>query len=200
MKLFYANTSPYARKARIVVMEKGLQDQVEAIFQNPFEDSPDLKLANPLGKVPTMLNAEGIALYDSRVICRYLNSLTEFPDLYPDGPNQWAVRTGEALCDGMLDALFALVMERRRPQEQQSDMWTERWTTATFKACDEAQRTLNVFEGSLTIAQIALGCALGYADFRTPDLEWRSGRDQLAAWYEDFQQRPSMSATDPANT
>lgn len=181
----------------MTIMEKGLASQIELIFQNPFEESPDLKAANPLSKVPTLITEDGTAIYDSRIICRYLNSLSPRSNLYPKDSKQWAVQTGEALCDGMLDALFDLVMERRRSDQQQSELWMGRWTAAFFNACEEAERTLETFEGDLTIAQIALGAALGYACFRTPDLDWRHGNDRLAKWYGRFEQRASMLATDP---
>ena len=114
MKLFFANTSPYARKTRVVLIEKGLENRMEAVFQNPFEDSPELTATNPLKRVPALVTDEGAAIFDSPVICAFLNDLGKGPDLIPEGASRWSVLTGEAMTDGILDAAFAIVMERRR--------------------------------------------------------------------------------------
>lgn len=197
MKLYYAETSPYARKVRVTILEKGLQDQVALAHANPFEETAALTAINPLGKVPALALADGASLYDSRVVCRYLNSLAPAPELYPGGADGWRVARTEAMADGMLDALFALVMERRRPEAQQSPIWAARWMSAFFRACDEALNAPPAPTGPVTMAHIGLGAALGYADFRTPDLDWRDGRPALADWSAAFAERPSMQATRP---
>ncbi|WP_269584796.1 glutathione S-transferase N-terminal domain-containing protein [Roseibium sp. Sym1] len=198
MTLYFANTSPYARKARMVVLEKGLEASVEMVFQNPFEDSPALKSANPLGKVPALVTGEGTAIYDSPVICAYLDSLPGERQLIPEGTTRWKVLTAEALADGILDAAFAIVMERRRDATQQSPMWLDRWQAGILRPAAVIEADLTAFEGPLSLAQIALGAALGYLDFRLPDIDWRPGHPQLAAWFETFSERPAMRATDPA--
>lgn len=200
MKLYFANTSPYARKARMVILEKDLSGRVETIFQNPFEDSPDLKKANPLGKVPALVTDEGTTIFDSPVICAFLDSLAPKPPLIPADEARWSVLTGEALADGLLDSAFAIVMERRRPGEQQSEMWLERWESGIQRTIAAVDADLTSFVGDLTLAQIALGAALGYLDFRLPDIDWRSFNPAVAAWYVNFASRPSMKATDPANS
>ena len=197
MQLYYADTSPYARKVRMVILEKELKDGVELVFANPFEDNPALKAANPLGKVPTLVTGDGQALFDSSVICAYLDEVGQGPRLYPQGEAVWEVRRAEALCDGMLDALFALVMEGRRPQEQRSRMWQDRWREAFLRSTNVANDDLAVFEGELSIAHLALGAVLGYADFRLPEIDWRHGRPALAGWYDTFSDRDVMKATDP---
>lgn len=197
MKLYFANTSPYARKARMVVHEKGLGARVEEVFQNPFEESPELVAANPLKRVPALLTDEGRAIFDSPVICAYLDALSADVPLIPAGDARWPVLTGEAMTDGILDAAFAIVMERRRPEAQQSPMWFERWQGGIDRALDVIEADLAPFEGPVSIAQIGLGCALGYIDFRLADLTWRPGRSRLAEWYEGFAARPSMIATEP---
>ncbi|WP_428686766.1 glutathione S-transferase N-terminal domain-containing protein [Roseibium sp.] len=199
MKLYFANTSPYARKARMVIHEKDLEPQVECIFRNPFEESPDLKQANPLGKVPALITAEGQAVFDSPVICAFLDALTPEPRLIPDDGTRWHVLTAEALADGILDAAFAIVMERRRPEEQQSPMWLERWETAILRTVSALEADLSAFTGNLNLAQIALGAALGYLDFRLPDIDWRTGDPKVSAWFAEFAERPAMKATDPAS-
>lgn len=200
MKLYYANTSPYARKARVTIIEKGLDDRIETIFQNPFEDSADLVAANPLKRVPALVDDTGIAIFDSPVICAYLDTFGEGAKLIPEGNNRWATLTGEAMADGILDAAFAIVMERRRPEEQQSEMWFGRWESAISRTLDAIEADLSSFEGEISLAQIALGCALGYLDFRLPDLEWRPGRTRLKFWFKENEKRPSMQATVPPSS
>jgi glutathione S-transferase len=199
MKLYFANTSPYARKARMVILEKELVDLVETVFQNPFEDSPDLKKANPLGKVPALVTDDGNTVFDSPVICAYLDSLSPEIRLIPADEARWNVLTAEALADGILDAAFSIVMECRRPEEQQSSMWLERWQTGIQRTISAVDADLTPFVGDLTLAQIALGAALGYLDFRLPDIDWRASNPAISAWFANFTTRPAMKATDPAN-
>lgn len=197
MKLYFANTSPYARKARVVLSEKGLEDRVDAVFQNPFEDSPELTAANPLKRVPALLTDEGRAIFDSPVICAFLDDIGDGPSLIPGDASRWSVLTGEAMTDGILDAAFAIVMERRRDEPQRSEMWLGRWSDAIDRTLDTVEQNLSPFKGDITLTQIGLGCALGYLDFRLPDLAWRPNRPSLEAWYEAFAQRPSMQSTVP---
>ncbi len=198
MKLYVANTSPYARKARMVVIEKGLEDRVELISRNPYDESPDLKAANPLGKVPALVTDDGAAIFDSPVICAYLDGLSDESPLIPASADRWRVLTAEALTDGILDAAYNTVMERRRPEEERSEMWQERWASAIFRSVDAVEADLEGFQGPLSLAQIGLGAALGYLDFRLPDLAWREAHPRSAEWFAAFTQRPSMQQTDPA--
>lgn len=197
MQLFFANTSPYARKIRMVVIEKGLEDRVDQIFQNPFEDSPALKAANPLSKVPCLIADDGQAVFDSPVIGAYLDSLIPTVPLFPAGRSKWSELAREALADGVTDAAFAIVMERRRPAQEQSATWLSRWETAIFRALDQVDRTISSFDGSISMGKIALGVALGYLDFRLPDIDWRSGRADLNAWFASFSGRQSFIETAP---
>ena len=200
MKLYYANTSPYARKVRMTVIEKGLQDRVEQVFANPFEENAELKSANPLGRIPALVTDDGQVIFDSPVICAYLDSQPADVRLIPDGPERWQVLTNEALTDGILDAAFAVVMERRRDEKQQSTMWQERWTAAIFRSIEAIENDISRFEGDLTIAHIGLGAALGYLQFRLPDLNWQKNCPNTSAWFETFSHRPSMTETDPELT
>ncbi len=195
MKLFYSPASPYSRKVRIVASEKGLP--VENILASPYEENPDLVAANPLGAVPTFLTDDGTALYDSRVICTYLDSLNSAPKLYPDDSTRWTILRSEALTDGILDAAFLMVMESRRPEVEQSSYWTDRRIAAITRSLNAIENDFRPFEGNLTIAQIGLASALGYLDFRLPQIKWREGRDKSAAWYEELSKRPSMIESDP---
>lgn len=197
MKLYYANTSPYARKVRITLRELDLLDRVEEIFQNPFEESPDLLAANPLKKVPCLVTGAGEAIFDSPVICAYLASLASRPALQADGAARWRVRTGEALADGILDAAFAIVMEGRRPEAQRSESWMERWRAGIARAIGAVDSATFPLGPEVNAAQIALGAALGYLDFRLPELDWRAGHGELERWYAGFAARPAMQQTQP---
>lgn len=147
--------------------------------------------------MPALIDDYSKALYDSPVICAFLDTLSPSPQLVPEGSARWQILTAEALADGILDAAFAIVMEQRRPNEQQSPMWLDRWETAIERSLSAVEADLSAFAGELTLAQIALGAALGYLDFRLPDIDWRTDNPAITAWFGAFSERPSMLATDP---
>ena len=198
MQLFYSKTSPYSRKVRLVIQEKGLADKVKAFPCNPFDEVPALKAANPLGKVPTLITDNDFAIYDSPVICAYLDSLTPENRLIPEsGMARWQVLRWEALADGMLDAAYNVVMERRRPPGEQSAQWIQRWETDIAHAIQQADRDMGDLPEVITLAQLALGAALGYLDFRLPEFAWRDGKTVINRWYDAFAMRPSMTQIRP---
>lgn len=198
MKLYYSNTSPYSRKVRLVIIEKGLNENIEQIPCNPFSDPVDLHEANPLGKIPTLITDEGTALYDSPVICEYLDTLSSEPKLIPaSGTLRWQVQKWQALTDGIIDLAYNIVMERRRPQNEQSPDNLKRWQTAIVRAIAQTEIDVNQLPDTLSIAQLGLGACLGYLDFRLPEIDWREGRGNLARWYENFSKRESMIDTRP---
>lgn len=198
MKLFYAPASPYARKVRIFVIEKGLEAQVEAIAVDPYGPAESLKAANPLGKVPSLVVGGGQAIFDSAVICDYLDSIGAGASLWPTGDAIWAAKTRASLADGMMDALFATVMEGRRPETERSKMWIDRWRAAFLRSVDAVEADADSFGHGFSGDLIGLACAVAYADFRLPDCNWRAGHPALAAWYERIWRRPSMVATAPS--
>lgn len=197
MDLYFSPTSPYVRKVRVTAIEKGLGGSLNVIPTDTFGDVSALHAANPLGKVPALVTDAGAKIFDSPVICAYLDSLTPAPKLIPEDAGRWAAMTREALCDGILDAAFASVMERRRPEAERSQMWLERWDGGILRALDAAEADIEGYQGPISLAQIALGAALGYLDFRRSELSWRSGRPQLEAWWTAFSERPSMKDTAP---
>lgn len=198
MKLLYAGTSPYARKARMVVLEKGMTDEVEMVFCNPFDMPEQIRAANPLGKVPALID-RGRAIYDSPVICEYLDRAGGGPELLPSGGDaRWEVLCRQALADGMLDAAYNIVMEKRREDSEQSAYWIERWWSGIFSAFDALQQDAAALEGRVDLGTIAVGAAIGYIDFRLPGSDWQQDRADLARWYEGFAARPAMKETDPA--
>lgn len=198
MKLLFSPTSPYVRKVRIVALEKSLAAGMEIVPASPFEAGDLVTAANPLGKIPALILDDGSALYDSPVICEYLDSLGEGPRLLPpEGPERWDALRLQALADGILDAAFSAVMELRRPETERSADWILRWRSAISRGVLAAAR-LGVAPDAWGLGEISLACALGYIDFRLPDLVWRPGAPALADWYERQQARADFAATAPA--
>ena len=201
MKLFYSSTSPYSRKVRMMIHEKGLQQAITSVACNPFDEVPELKAANPLGKVPTLILNDGASLYDSPVICAYLDTLTPdrlIPESGPDTNGEhWNVLRWEALCDGVLDATYNIVMERRRDNREQSAGWIEQWKNQVSRSLDHMETDVDTLPEHVTLAQLSLGAALGYLDFRLSDLDWRSHCPALTTWHEEFDERDTMQNTRP---
>lgn len=184
----------------VVLFETGLIDDVTLVpASGTALDPGTMPVAqNPLGKIPALEREEGGTLYDSRVICRYLDHRGS-AGLYPPEPELWDVLTLEATADGIMDAAVLMIYEARiRPEEIRMPDWVEgQWgkVARTLDALND--RWLGHLNGRLNIGQIATGCALGYLDFRHDARNWRHGRDGLATWYAGFAQRPSMAQTAP---
>lgn len=197
MKLRHSSTSPFVRKCMAVAIETGLIERIELIPTNPLDPESDLPRENPLGKVPALITDEGEALYDSRVICEYLDSLHEGPRLFPlEGPARWRVLTRIALADGIKEAAVLRRHEQRRAPEKRSAGWDAWQREKVVRALDALEREAGGFEG-VDAALIAVACALGYLDFRFPEEDWRAQRPRLSAWYAEFSQRPSIAQTVP---
>lgn len=198
MRLFYASTSPYARKVRVVIAEKGLEARVDGRACSPFDDVPELKAVNPLNKVPCLALDDGSVLYDSTVIVEYLDSLEPADRLIPsDGAARWRVLRQQSLGDGIMDAAFNTVIESRRPEAQQSPSWRERWRAAIDRALAVMDGEIGSLSAQPSLAHITYACALGYLDFRLPEIAWRARHPNTAAWFDAFAQRPSMTSTHP---
>lgn len=200
MKLYYSPTSPYARKVMVLLHET---DQLEDVTVTVASGSPvDPGTApivlNPLGKIPALERADGPALYDSRVICQYLDARAE-SRLYPEGNRRWDTLTLEATADGILDAALLMVYESRvRPEDKYFAPWVEgQWSKIERAIASLNARWISHLSGPLDMGQIAVACALGYVDFRHDARNWRKGNEALSDWYEAFSQRPSMTATVP---
>ncbi len=197
MQLIYAKPSPHSRKARVTVLEKGLADRVEEIVVSPLEDPAALLDANPLGKVPALRLDDGRCLYDSWVICEYLDSLAPTPRLIPDGAARFDVLRRAALADGVLDAAVTARMELLRPEDMRWAPWTDRQQRAIQRGLAVMAQDVSALGDEVTLAHIEFAVALGYLDFRLPELAWRDAHPALAAWQDAFSQRPSMQATVP---
>ncbi|AVO38295.1 glutathione S-transferase [Pukyongiella litopenaei] len=200
MKLFYSPTSPYVRKVMVLLHETGQLDDVDLVTAatTPLAPAPELLAKNPLSKVPALERGDGPTLFDSRVICAFLDDRAG-AGLYGHGARQWEIRTLEALCDGILDAALLMVYESRmRPEAIRFDDWTEGQWAKIDRACEALNRRwIGHLAGALNAGQIAAGCALAYVDFRHGDRDWRRGRGALADWFAGFDSRPSMQATRP---
>ena len=199
MKLFYSPTSPYARKVRMVAIETGLAAQIDVISVNVAQEQPELFAANPLGKVPALVLENGEALFDSPVICRYLDSLSGNTLLPLSGWQHWEVLRWEALADGLMDAAYNRVMEERsRPEHERSPAAMTRWETEITRTLQHIETRLDTLGEDLTLAHLALGAAIGYLEFRLPHLLQATAYPQTLAWYVLFRARPAMQATQPA--
>jgi len=202
MKLHFAIASPYVRKVRAVAIELGLENQIELINRaiTPVSPEAELNADNPLGKIPCLVTDDGQALYDSRVICDYLNSQAAGKCVIPDqGEARYTALRRQALADGVLDATVGTRYETfLRPKEYQWPSWIDAQTSKWRRALDQLETEVGSFGDTVDIGTIAAACACGYLDFRYPDEGWRDQRAGLASWYETFAKRPSMTKTAPA--
>ncbi len=198
MQLFVSTTSPYARKARVLLRERGLTDAVTEAFVNPYQDPAELLAENPLGKIPTLERDAGAALYDSRVVCEWLDAQGSGSGLIPvDDDARWAVRHAEAHADGMVDLVVATVMERARPEGEQSPTQVARWREKIERALGRTDALRRALPEAVTLGQVALAVALSYLDLRLPDYDWRAAAPELAEWHKEFAARASMQETAP---
>lgn len=196
MQLMMSPPSPYARKARVTLRETGLIDRVEEVqvSTSPMASAAEILAANPTGKIPALIRADGPAIYDSRVITRYLDDMAD-TTLYPKG-SLYEVLTLEAMADAIMDATVGMIYGTRYRDD--TPEWTEgQWTKAARGLEAINTRWMSHLHGPLNAAQIAVGCALGYIDLRHDVRGWRIGNEALATWYEDFSARASMQDTQP---
>jgi glutathione S-transferase len=196
MKLLYSPTSPYARKVRIVAIEKGLADRIETIGVDVLGKPDMVRGDNPLAKIPTLVLDDGNALFDSPVICEYLDGLAPTPKLIPEGAARFEALKRQALADGAMDAAFNLVMERRRPEAQRSQEWTTRWRNAITHAL--AALDAEVSENApFDLGWIAALCARDYVEFRLSDLGLAGRTPKLSTWRATLADRPSVTISNP---
>jgi glutathione S-transferase len=199
MKLHWSPRSPFVRKVMIVVHELGLNDRITCVRTVVATTRPHRPLMeeNPLSKIPTLVLDDGTVLYDSPVVCEYLDSLHAGPKLVPAdlGPRMTALRR-QALGDGFLDFLLLWRNEQEREPASQVHLasYTER-RRATLLALDREAEALA--SSPFSIGHIAIGCALSYLDFRFAADDWRGGQPRIAAWHATFAKRPSVRATEP---
>jgi glutathione S-transferase len=200
MQLHHSPTSPFVRKVVVTALLTKTFDGIQMVPASvtPLKPSADVQRVNPLGKIPTLVLDDGTALYDSAVICEYLDSIGKGAMLVPAaGAERWDVLRLNALADGLLDAAFALRLELMRPDDKQYEPWISAQrikVNNALKALDaEAGKSLK----KLSLGSVATACALGWLDFRLPDLGWRADHAQLASWYEAFSEEWFMQQTRP---
>jgi glutathione S-transferase len=201
MKLRYSTSSPYVRKVMITAHERGLVDRIELLPSKvaPTAVNTDIAVENPLVKVPTLVLDGGASLFDSRVICEYLDTLHDDEPLFPvAGAARWNALRRQATADGLLDAAILVRYESTlRPSDKRWEEWIAGQTTKIEQVLDSLEAEAEHFSPVLTIGEITIGCALDYLDVRYPEMAWRTGRPKLAAFFETLLARPSMQATRP---
>ncbi|KFE54893.1 glutathione S-transferase family protein [Pseudomonas syringae] len=203
MTLYFNKASPFARKVVILLHETGQLDRVtlQETVLTPVNPVAELNDDNPAGKIPALRLADGNVIHDSRVILDYLDHQHVGNPLIPrDGSARWRRLTLASLADALLDAALLIRYEQAlRPEEKHWDVWLDNQQ-------EKIERTLNYFEqdaitelsSAFDVAAISVASALGYIDFRQPDLAWRSRYPRLANWYFEVSERPSMRATQPS--
>jgi glutathione S-transferase len=199
LKLLGSDTSPYTRKVRLVMLEKGIPHTY--VVDPPRAPGSQVPRSNPLGRIPTLLLDDGTAVFDSAVICEYLDTLNDTPVLIPraDAMARMRVRRWEALADGIMDSAVVVRVESMRPAEKQDPTTLAVHGNAITRALEHAAGQLAPgawCEGAeVTLADLALVSALLYLDLRQPERDWRSQHPQLAAWAARIRGRPSVQAT-----
>ncbi|BEP45316.1 glutathione S-transferase [Variovorax sp. V15] len=200
MKIFFSPASPFVRKCMVVAHELGVADRIEKLpsAAGPVKRDATIIPKNPLGQVPTFITDDGQVLFDSRVICEYLDAM-QSGKLFPSGGKErWARLTELALADGMTGAaLLARYENVLRPEELRWSDWTDGQLAKVRTGLEWLETATPAFGDRVDIGTIAFGCALGYMDFRFPSVDWRAEAPNSAKWFKAFNQRASMQATLP---
>ena len=196
MKLAYSPASPYVRKVTACAIKRGLDKQVERVKIGTTD--PELLKFNALSKVPTLILDDGSCIFDSPVICEYLDSVGSAPKLFPAaGPARWKALTQEALADGILDATQPRRREIALPQDEGRKSYIALQQGKVARALDEFEKQADSLGNLDTIGEITIGCALGYLDFRYANESWRPGHPKLEAWYAKVSKLPPLADTVP---
>ncbi|MEQ1775494.1 MAG: glutathione S-transferase [Burkholderiales bacterium] len=200
MRLWHNPASPFARKVRIVAREAGLLPRIEeiAVMVSPVNPNADLAARNPLVKIPALQTDDGKVLYDSSVICEYLDSLNSGAHVIPSDAARWDALRLQSLCDGILDAAVLIRYETFvRPEQYRWTDWVKGQFTKIHNGLDALAAEAPAWGEHFNIGQIGAACVLGYLDFRFVDENWRGPRPHLAKWYEGVRSRASVMATIP---
>ena len=198
MKLHYSAASPYVRKVMACAIARGLEGRIEKVTTNPHTSPAELLASNPLSKVPALVADDGTPIYDSPVICEYLDSIGDAPRVFPaEGPARWKAITLAALGDGILDATQPRRREVALPQDEGRKSYIELQQGKVARALDALEAQADSLGMLDTIGEITVGCALGYLDFRYPHEPWRPGHPKLAAWYAKVLALPPLANTMP---
>lgn len=196
MKLFYGPISPFVRKVMACAITRGIEGQIELVRTNAHASPPELLARNPLSKIPCLVTDDGLALFDSPVICEYLDSVgDEIPLFPPHGAPRWRALKLQAMGDGIMEAAVARRGELNRPREAARDALAARYQAAVTRTLDALENDLPA--NHLDIGTITIACALGYLDYRFGQEPWRDVRPHLAHWFATFSQHPGLARTTP---
>lgn len=197
MKLHYSANSPFARKVMACAIARGIDDRIETVGTNPHVSPAELLKSNPLSKIPCLVLEDGTAIFDSPVICEYLDSVGEANGLFPSsGTPRWVrLSVMHALADGIADALVARRMQATAPKDEARTAFLARQKAAVERGM--AALEADPPKGLADIGAIAVACALGYLDLRFADEPWRPAHPNLAAWYEQVSKLPPLARTQP---
>ena len=199
MRLYYSSTSPFVRKVNVFAAESGLDKKIEWVKTNPWQAEDILTSKNPLSKIPTLITDDGMILYDSSVICEYLDTLHDGKKLIPlEGEARWKALRLQSLADGILESGIARFLERKRDKALQSKDWDAMQKKSIERALDYLEATIVEWsEMDLNIGVFCVACTLGWLDFRIPDENWREKHPALTAWFTQFSTRSSLVNTSP---
>ena len=200
MKLYWSSRSPFVRKVMVVAHEAGLAGRIEklpVVVGMSMVPTAEVMRHNPLNKIPTLIADDGMVLFESVLVCEYLDSLNKGPKLFPADPAQrWPALRWHALGTGMLEAELLWRAETRRPAGQQSAVVISSFDRKVNTALDVLEtETPALAAAPFSIGHVGIACALAYLDFRFTELDWRAGHPKLAAWFAEVSRRPSMQAT-----
>jgi glutathione S-transferase len=196
MKVITAPASPFGRKVRVAIAELGLADKVQVEIFPVTELAGRAAPVNPLGKIPVLIHDDGATLYDSAVICEYLDGLAGGGKLFPPGGKaRFAALKLQALGNGIGEAATLIGGERGRPEAARYQPFIDAQKAKIERTADVLDTIAEGFPAEPNIGHIAIACGLGYADFRVPDIDWRKGHARLAAWFETMAARPSFAST-----
>ena len=198
MKGYATANSPYARKVRIAAIETGQPDLIDWQMLSRAERAEQVPAINPLGKVPVLVLGSGEALYDSPVLCAYVDARHDGRKLIPaEEPEHWRVLGLEALGDGLGEAVVAVALEQAKPEGERSQGVIERQGGKVASALAVLEGAVQSFRDPITVGEIAVACALGYMEFRNIAEGWRDKHAALADWYQRMEARPSFAETAP---
>jgi len=195
MKLKYSPNSPYVRKIVVIGIELGIDEKIvrETLTLSPYEPNPDVTAINPLGKIPVLVDDSGFSMFDSTVACEYLSASVGDQQWFPkNGRARWHALRCNALANGMLEAAQLVRFESTRPEPYRYEKWIEAQLGKITRGFDFLESNLPAQDD---IGAVAVSCAIGWLDFRFPELAWRDKCPALTAWFEEFSKRPSFSNT-----
>ena len=197
VKLYISTTSPYARKCRALIIEKGLEARVEIVETLPLNDPSELHALNPLGKVPAFERERGAPLMDSPLICEYIDTLNDEHWIPEKGESRILVLRQQALADGLIDLTIGRRIELMREAAQKWNFWTDRWAKGIVRTIDLLNEERPQFERSVDLGALSVAVALGYLDLRYSDLDWRGRWPGLAEFAQRWFDRESFKKTVP---